>query len=580
MAYFDQIDQDIFNLGDLGTFQARDVTDSIVSFNVSLSINQSSQISVGIVDPNFAQARANYFQVRRDIFYRHMFFEISAIEVQKSDSVHPLYSLECRSKAVQLMKRDKKPEAYRGMTAYDFAFAIAKRFNLKFVGERTTKKQSIVKGKSRNADDSVWTVLQSLAGEQKFVCFESEGTLFFCSEQFLLGKWGDPKCTYGDFKFIPFFYPEATDAFFIDFADKYILLDMPTVRRSDDDIKAAEGSLVVDRLNGIYLRPGMTIHLSGIPDFEGFYIITDVQFEEGVPDPVRVNFRVPVDPNKESISTSTSSNSSGTASSPGTNPIADTPGQTNQPGYVIGVEYARTYASKALGLLKYRGPNASVITKAIGDSVRKIIARTSDFDTERAALKRYFGLSENEREFAEIIFVWYLSGKKIDILGAAGGVSSSAVSQTADAVSRQQATATSSASASTRPSQTLADRTEGQLGGVVIRTLPSSVKSAITSYINTYIPAGTTAAQKASAIADAIKKAETIYLSTTNNSKAGLYRKYRTASGTGIYRGFTVSKAVYNSLRQTSVLQRLYPLSTSISASELNSKIPVAWPIN
>jgi hypothetical protein len=40
----------------------------------------------------------------------------------------------------------------------------------------------------------------------------------------------------------------------------------------------------------------MTINLSGIPDFEGLYLITAVEFEEGVPDPVRIQFRSPNDP--------------------------------------------------------------------------------------------------------------------------------------------------------------------------------------------------------------------------------------------------------------------------------------------
>ena len=580
MSYVDPIDINLFNLGDLGTFQSRDVTNSIVSFDVSLTLGPSSQISVGVIDPDFAQARANYFQIRRDIFYRNMFFEISAVEVQRSESIHPLYTLECRSKAVQLMKRDKKPEAYRGMTAFDFASAIAKRFNLKFVGERTTKKQSIVKGKSRNADDSVWTVLQSLASEQKFVCFESEGTLFFCSEQFLLGKWGDPKCTYGDFKFIPFIYPEATDNFFREFNSKYILLDMPTVRRSDDDIKAAEGSLVVDRLNGIYLRPGMTIYLGGIPDFEGFYIITDVQFQEGVPDPVRVSFRVPVDPTKESISTSTAQGSSATAGSSGSNPIGDTPGgQTvGSSGYtVIGVEFSRNYAGKALEFLKYRGPNANIIKKAISESVGKLIKRTSTVEAERSVLKSYPGLSVLEKEYAEIIFIWYLSGKKIQTLGAAGGVSSTAVSQAADAVERQQGTTIPSATQSSTTTRVSPD-TAFPPAVNIPRKLPESTKSTIRAYLDSYIPSSASAKERSDAKIEAIRQAEEVFSLPTEGSKLSKLQNLKRASGSSFSTQFTVKKAIYNSIRQLSVLKVIYPISANMSQSEINAKVPALWP--
>ena len=142
MAYVDPIDLDLFKLGDLGTLQARDVTDAIVSFSTSLSISGSSEVKVGIVDPDFAMASANYFQIRRDIFYRNLWFEIAAVETQRSESIHPLYNLECRSKGVQLMKRDKKPEAYRGMSGFEFAKKVAKDFKLNFVGQQATKKLS------------------------------------------------------------------------------------------------------------------------------------------------------------------------------------------------------------------------------------------------------------------------------------------------------------------------------------------------------------------------------------------------------------------------------------------------------
>lgn len=589
MSYFDPIDLDIFNLGDLATFQSRDVTDAISSFEVSLSINQSSQVTVNVLDPEFALGKANYFQIRRDIFYRHMWFEISAVAIERSEAVHPMYTLECRSKAVQLMKRDKKPEAYRGMTGYDFASAMAKRFSLNFVGEKTTKKQSIVKGKSRNADDSVWTVLQGLAQEQKFVCFESENTLFFCSEQFLLGKWGDPKCTYGDFKFIPFFYPEAGDewAFFKEFNEKYILLEMPSVRRSDDDIKAAEGTLVVDRVNGIHLRPGMTIFLGGIPEFEAFYIITDVQFEEGTPDPVQVSFRVPVDPNKEKISSSTASGSSSSTGSNGSNAISD-PGQGGQRGAggynIIGVEYAKAYAGKALDYLRYRGTNRTRIKNAIGEAVSNIIKykQTKNFTTEMASLGKYVGLTPNEREIAQNIFSFYMAGKKVELFGVGGGLSSGAIAEAQTAAGRQIDKMTvvspnvmSSTGGVTRTSP---DRVDVPLGGIR-PNLSESTKSLIRSYIDSKAPRGSTTTEKTAAKNKAITWANQIYTAPTNTAKKAKYQEFKKKSGSG-FGPFTLNKAVYNALRQKSVLNVLYDISTKISTSELNSQIPMPWPTN
>lgn len=434
MAYVDPIDLDLFKLGDLGTLQARDVTDAIVSFSTSLSISGSSEVKVGIVDPDFAMASANYFQIRRDIFYRNLWFEIAAVETMRSESIHPLYNLECRSKGVQLMKRDKKPEAYRGMSGFEFAKKVAKDFKLNFVGQQATKKQSVVKGKSKDADDSVWTVLQSLASEQQFICFESEGTLFFCSEKFLLGKWGSEKYKFGEARFIPFFWPETDDPVFLEARDQYQIIDQPNIRRSDDDIRAAEGTMLVDRLNGVHLRPGMTIWLGGIPDFESFYIITDVSFEEGVPDPVQVSFRVPLDPKKESISTKGTKASTTTTGNTGQsnaigNPPSD-PGNPTGSGQTrfLTAKEAKAYTADALSRLNYKGSNGNLINGAVQRAVNQLNNKVPLAEIEKR-INQTPAVTVSEKSIIFKIYSYYALGFPATALGVAGGVNDSVVAE-------------------------------------------------------------------------------------------------------------------------------------------------------
>ena len=299
MPSFLPIDSDLIQIGDLATNEMRDVSESILSFDVSLTLDGASELTLEILDVNFNYAKANYFQIRRDIFYQNLIFEIAAVEVQKSDSIHPLYRLSCRNKNVQMMKRDKTPEAYRATSASDYAKTVAKRFNMEYVVEETSKKQSIVKGRSGKSDESVWDVLQRSANDAQFVCFETNNILFFGSQQFLMGKWGDPKYKYGTATFVPFGWPTPSEEVFPGASERYILFDIPNVRRSDDDPMDADGSMVVERTNGRLLRPGMTISLVGIPDFEAFYLITAVEFSEGVPDPVQITFRTPTKPTED-----------------------------------------------------------------------------------------------------------------------------------------------------------------------------------------------------------------------------------------------------------------------------------------
>lgn len=313
MTSFLPIDKDLFQIGDVANKQLNDITEYVLSFDVSFSMDGASEISIEILDPDFQFGNANLFQVRRDILYNRNIFEIAAVEVSQSESVHPVYRIQGRNKNVQMMKRDKTPEAYKGTSASDYARTVAKRFNMSVVIEETAKKQSIVKGRSGKNDESVWDVLQRCASDAQFVCFEVDNILFFCSQTFLLGKWGDPKYKWGDGTFVPYGWPDPNEKVFPGASERYLLIDMPTMRRSDDNPLDVEGSINVERTNGRLLRPGMTLCITGIPDFEGFFLISSVDFSEGTPDPVRISFRAPIkatEDQKRNTGTSQSSQNS------------------------------------------------------------------------------------------------------------------------------------------------------------------------------------------------------------------------------------------------------------------------------
>lgn len=553
---FDAIDSNLISIGDLSTAATREIADAITSLEVSLSISGSSQVSITLIDPNFSFARANYFQIRRDVSYRGMNFEISAVQTQRSESVFPQYTLECRARPIQVMKRDKKPEAYRGMSAYDFAFAIAKRFRLDFVGEKTTKKQAIVKGKNNNSDDSVWTVLTSLAAEQQFLCFESEGTLFFCSEKFLLGKWGDPDFVYGDLKFIPFIWPESTDPAFAKAKNTYILMDQPSVRRSDDDIQAAEGTMVVDRTNGIKLRPGMTIYLGGIPDFEGLYIISDVSFSEGVPEPVQVSFRTPVDPKKETVSSSgTRNGSSGTNSSGSTQQLITSQRLTVSDG--------QRYAIQALSRIGYTGRNASLIAKAVGAAVGKLNLKRP-LDEIAKFVRAYPGLTSAERTHAYNIYVGFVTGMPSASFAVAGGLSSTALLEKNLEYERAftprltNETPTRSASGISNSTVSTSSQASVSTGATVTDSIPYQVLPiTLFANIDSFL-----AKNKPRTMSTAAMKAAQTEVKIEAQSIWRLNRQQRIARYTSLAKKWSTvdTRFKYNALRQPSVFDVLLPV--------------------
>ena len=308
------------------------VASNLLTLNVSYTMDMASQLSFTVIDPGFEMASNNYFIIGRDVVYetsavsrinivnspdktatpiinrqRHL-YEIASVSVQQQGSSSPQWSIEAMPKAVQQMKRDKKPGAIGG-SGYAFVQKAAKLYGLNFVGEKSAKIKSASKNSGDGQQDSVWTVIKSIADNSQYVLFVADGTLYFGSHQWLMYKWGteriegkmklkNGKPIIGKNKFPEF----NKDKFFIplEYAPtnkannrKFEVLSLPSLRDSGNDPLEGQGNLLVARDNGVQLRPGMTIRINNVPNMSSFYLITSVSFGEQVTDPVSVEFRTP-----------------------------------------------------------------------------------------------------------------------------------------------------------------------------------------------------------------------------------------------------------------------------------------------
>jgi peptidoglycan hydrolase-like protein with peptidoglycan-binding domain len=77
--------------------------------------------------------------------------------------------------------------------------------------------------------------------------------------------------------------------------DSYVIVPMetPSLRMSDDAYSEVTAQFRVDKEVGKLLRPGMTISVRGVPGFTTNYLINEVSWEEGTPDPVSVSASTP-----------------------------------------------------------------------------------------------------------------------------------------------------------------------------------------------------------------------------------------------------------------------------------------------
>jgi hypothetical protein len=333
------------SIGSLSAGLMTSIDNSIISVSVNYSMNEASQLSFEVLESmtvdytrtSFAEkmfprtldyASNNYFQVGTDVVYetqslneridtnnpsnsalvrQKQLFEIASVDFSQGPGGSPVWQVQCWTKAIQQMKRDRKPDPSSG-TSSQYVRRAAEKYGLKFWGEETTKKVKINKATGGKQSDSLWTVLQRLAQEAKFVLFETDGYLIFASEKYLLHKWGIDS---GDTvriwnkkkqqfivkptKFIPLQYPYVTKGT----PGYFFALSYPSINVSSNDPRYGSGSIVIDRTNGTQVRPGMTAYIGDVPGFNGYYLIETVTFNDRSPDPVSVSFRKPTREEKE-----------------------------------------------------------------------------------------------------------------------------------------------------------------------------------------------------------------------------------------------------------------------------------------
>jgi len=304
---------------------------NLIDLTVSYSLSGATALTFSVFDPGFELLRQNYFQTGQTLIYRShnsnfiasnksgifatpseqylaYFFEIADVVVEQNQGNSPIVRVQCYTKAIQQMKRDRKPGNIKG-SGTDFVLAVAKKYGLECVAQKTSATRQITTADSDTAADSVWTVLDRLAGESKdeqknpFVVFESDGTLYFGSQQFLMYKWGATSFDHQKLnkktglmitqkRYITYLrYPSLDEPF--------ILLKMPTLHKSENDPLDGDGSCVLDRINGTRMRPGMTVRVEGVPWFDGDFLVQSVDFSELTPDAVNVSFARP--PRRETL---------------------------------------------------------------------------------------------------------------------------------------------------------------------------------------------------------------------------------------------------------------------------------------
>ena len=312
-------DQTIVFLGNDQASVRAQIAQSITGINVDYSVDGASQITIELVDEKLEMWNNGYFAVGNIVnFFDGTITEkymVASHEISAGEGEYFQITLALRTEAIQRMKLDKKPQALKSTTAYDFAEKVAKKFGLEFLGQKPVGvKTTTIKVKTEKNKESVYDVLVRSAKDLQYLCFvmyaiPANGTvpvptLFYGSPKWLLGRWGVEKTEEFTFAkigggterrplfFIPLKYPNDDKL-------NFFLTQVPEMRRSMDSPKESEGSASLwvgdkyeSNVGSAYnIRAGMTVVVYGIKGFdETAYLITSVKYRYGEPEPLSISF--------------------------------------------------------------------------------------------------------------------------------------------------------------------------------------------------------------------------------------------------------------------------------------------------
>lgn len=289
----------VLQLGDLkvaevGTDREAEISESITELNVQLSSRQPSSIIFKVYDPDFKMFNANYFQVRRELSYLGHKYEIASVTISRMPGTPDAVHVRAGSRAIQKMARDKGAQTWNGITAAEFAKLKAEEFGMQMFIQQSTQVDSITRMQADERDESTWDVLQRLASELEYVCFEAYNVLYFSSEDYLLER--QPHINVNIGSGVNAAHPE--DAWY-----PYAF----SVQTNDDDWAGSSLTVKLPRINAQGLRPGMGVKLLNGGAFTGTtmgadgtveartetrtHMVTDVKWPEGTNEPVSISAR-------------------------------------------------------------------------------------------------------------------------------------------------------------------------------------------------------------------------------------------------------------------------------------------------
>lgn len=260
-----------------------DILDACVDATVDMGIVDQTEITLEISDPDFKLLGAGLFQRKMPIRIGDLQCEIAVVETG-SDPAPVGLKIQARSTYVQKFKRNKKALVRSNISPTNWLLAEASAVGAKVVGQPSANKPQITRVNTEDEQQSTWDVMTELAGELGYLFFEAAGKFYFGKPTWLVTR-GKPlwKLRYGD---------SVSNN-----KKNPLILDVPQCRSSENSRESATISMLVDRTYAVRMRPGDPVEFSGVPFFNGRYMVETVGYNLMSPsEPVSISLTTPIDP--------------------------------------------------------------------------------------------------------------------------------------------------------------------------------------------------------------------------------------------------------------------------------------------
>lgn len=245
-----------------------DVTSAVIDADFDASVDQVTQLTIEIDDPAYRILGNSSLPVGAPIDFQGARLAIAAIETGEGGGEGG-FQIVARPRIVRALKDRRGAHTMSNVSPTQYVESEVRAVGGGVFAQPSAKRNQIARdvkqpGTPASEDDaSAWSTIKRLADELGYLCYESNGTIYF----------GQPSWLVAQNQRVNVYWNTNRES-----RGPYHLADFPKFRQSVDDDNKVTVTLKVPVEQSAEFRPGYAVDIKGMPRFGGIYLIREVSF--------------------------------------------------------------------------------------------------------------------------------------------------------------------------------------------------------------------------------------------------------------------------------------------------------------